>query len=62
MIPFTDERRLVAPELYTKSQHDDVKRMISFAFSKEVQPMWVRWNARKESETFRKIQKIFYLS
>ena len=50
LTPFTDERRLVEPESYTKSRHDDdVKWMISFAFSKEVQPMWVQ------------TQEIFYL-
>ena len=32
MILFTGERRLVVPESYTKSRHDDVKWMISFAF------------------------------
>ena len=47
MIPFIDERRLVVPESYTKSRHDDVKQMISFAFSREAQPMWVGWNAKK---------------
>ena len=33
-----------------------------FAFSKEGQPMWVGWNAKNENDTFRKTQKIFYLS
>ena len=59
LTPFTDERRLVEPESYTKSRHDDdVKWMISFAFSKEVQPMWVGWNAKKESDTFTKTRNI----
>ena len=68
MIPFTNGRRSVVPESYMKSQHDNVKWMISFAFSKkafafskEAQPMWVGWNAKKEGDTFRKTQKIFYL-
>ena len=61
MIPFTGERRLVVPESYTKSRHDDVKWMISFAFWRETQPMWVRCNAKKESDKFSKIQKLFYL-
>ena len=34
MIPFHDERKLILPELYRKSRHDDVKWMISFAFFK----------------------------
>ena len=61
MIPFTNERRLVIPELYPKSRHDEVKWMIFFAFSKETQLMWVRCNGKKESDTFRKTQKFFYL-
>ena len=61
MIPFTDKKRLVLPESYKKSQHDDVKLMISFTFSKEAQPMWIGWNAKKESDTFRKTQNFFYL-
>ena len=54
MILFTNERRLVIPELYPKSRHDEVKWMIFFAFSKETQLMWVRCNGKKESDTFRK--------
>ena len=54
VIPFTDERRWVVPESYVKSRHDDLKWMISFAFSKEAQLMWVGWNAKKESDTFKK--------
>ena len=61
MIPFTDEGRLVIPKLYPKSRHDEVKWIIFFAFSKETQLMWVGCNGKKESDTFRKTQKIFYL-
>ena len=61
MIQFTDERKLVVPELYPKSRHDEVNWMISFAFSKETQLMWVGCDGKKESDTFRKTQKTFYL-
>ena len=49
LTPFTDERRLVEPESYTKSRHDDdVKWMISFAFSRGSTDVgWMECQERK---------------